>query len=93
MQAIETSSIRMVFEFGRWILRCEYNDRHIPKAAHFWWDRKIQAWVTSSARVASGLILYADKEAKERILDKLTGPPGEQREYSPAKVGRFGNHS
>ncbi len=90
----EVSSLKMVYEFGRWVFMCEYEDRHIPKAARFFWDRHRGAWVTTSAKMASGLIMYADKEAKQQILDKLIGPPPlpVPRQHIPPKFGRFGTN-
>lgn len=86
------NEIRVIVEFERWVCLCSYENREVPKAARFWWDRRRKAWVTTSAKVASGLIKFADKEAKSRILDKLNGRGAVQTEWVPAKRGRFGNH-
>ncbi len=85
--------VRLTVEFERYLCFCTYEEREIPKKARFWWDRQRGAWVTTSARVASRLLRYADREAGERILDKLNGRGGDQLEYTPAKVGKFGNHA
>lgn len=71
----ERSPIKMVYEFGRFVLMCDYADRQIPKSAHFWWDKHRGAWVTDSHRVASGLIMFANADAKKRILEVVTSKP------------------
>lgn len=92
-QFVETAPIRMVFEFGRFVVLCDYNDRHIPKAAHFWFDRKRGAWVSESYRWASALLMYADADAKKRILDRVVGPTRDDTMFKPATVGRYGSRS
>lgn len=71
---VAVPSVLVTFEFGRFVCDCPYEDRGIPKAAGFWWDRRRRAWYTWDARIASGLIGFADREAKKRILDKIYGP-------------------
>ena len=67
----------MVYEFGRFVFLGEYEDRELPKAARFFWDPRRKAWVTSSFRCAAGLLKYADRDARSRILDRVMGPERE----------------
>ena len=87
----EQVKIRLVVEFENYVCLCPYELREVPKTAGFWWDSRRKAWTTNSASKASGLIKFADREARERILDKLNGAAREQREWIPAKVGKYGN--
>jgi len=80
---------RMVYEFGRFVFLAEYEDRHIPKAARFFWDGRRGAWVTESFRCASGLLMYADEDAKRRILDRVVGAGVDRSMEIPGRGGRI----
>ena len=87
--------VTVTYEFGRWVCLCDYEDSHFPKAAGFYWDSRRRAWVTSKADRASGLMMYADPDAKKRILNRLygSGHGSDSTMFTPAKSGRFGNHA
>ncbi len=81
--------MKVVYEFGRWVCDSGYELRHWPKEAGFHWDPRRRAWTTRKAKVAAGLIAFADADAKKRIQDALFGP-GYGHEESMAAVGRGG---
>ena len=82
---------RMVFELGRFVFLCSYEERRIPKGAHFYWDPLREAWATTSYRCAARLIRYADQDAKGRIIDRLGVGRREMPERGSSGPGRFGN--
>ena len=81
--------IRLIFEFDRYVLECPFEMREIPKEARFWWDSRRSAWVTSSGRCALRLIQYADRECRERILDRWLGKPPLEKPWIPKRGGRI----
>jgi SWI/SNF-related matrix-associated actin-dependent regulator 1 of chromatin subfamily A len=50
---------------ARWIARCSYNDREVPKSAGFRWDPANRQWFTISPEVAAKL---ATPEAAQAML-------------------------
>lgn len=50
---------------SRWIARCGYDDRAIPKAAGFRWDPDRKQWFTTDPAIAAKL---AAPDAAERLL-------------------------
>lgn len=59
--------MQLVKEAGRYIFRCRYEERHIPKAAGFRWDPRNRVWWTDDERIASHLVQYADPQVKAEL--------------------------
>lgn len=66
-----TSEMKLVFENGRYICRCSYNERQWPKKVGFRWDLLYKVWYTRDPRVASRLREYAEGIAKNKIDSNL----------------------
>lgn len=55
------------FDGARFVARCTFNDRLLPKEAGFRWDPVAKQWFTTSPGVASRLVQFADEGAKKRL--------------------------
>jgi SWI/SNF-related matrix-associated actin-dependent regulator 1 of chromatin subfamily A len=62
--------IRLTFKRGRFLCRCDFVSREIPKDAGFSWDAVARRWYTETPRVAAKLREHADDEARKEI-DRL----------------------
>jgi SWI/SNF-related matrix-associated actin-dependent regulator 1 of chromatin subfamily A len=51
------------------VVKCSYEERHIPKGAGFKWDPDKRVWWTKFADSAMGLLRYADSTARERLVE------------------------
>lgn len=72
--------MKLVFEFGYYVFLGSFEDRHIPKRAGFFFDPKRRAWKTKFADRALKLRQYADKDANQRLLDRIV--PTKELDFS-----------
>lgn len=52
---------------SRWEFIGEYEDRHIPEKAGFWWDSGSRCWWTKDIGKAVKLMEYADRQTAEEL--------------------------
>jgi len=60
---------RIVLDGDRYVCRCDYDHREIPKQAGFRWDRDKKRWWTSDRAIAVRLIQYAVDAVRDRLSE------------------------
>ncbi len=71
--------MQVSFLKGKFICRCSFDDRNIPKEAGFYWNPIEKIWYTEKISVATRLHPYFDENAKKKIkasrivIDTWTG--------------------
>ena len=69
-------------EKDRWICRCDYHTRHVPKSAGFRWNPKDKVWWTDSPGIAVQLQEYMS----DAVLCEVNGLLGNSTGYSSSRA-------
>jgi len=65
--------MKLVKDKNWYIFECNFQEKHIPKKAGFWWNTRVhpRKWATNDVEKAYSLVAYADKNLKSEMQAEI----------------------